>query len=67
MKFHVKNEEVTFIICRSMKKSSELKSISVVNHIVESGYKVSIKERLGIDALTVVMINFDTNDIEDNA
>ncbi|XP_015166987.1 uncharacterized protein [Solanum tuberosum] len=45
--------------------SSELKSVSVVNHIVESGYEVSIEERLGIDALAVVMMNFEGGGIDD--
>jgi len=35
MKFQLNKEEVTFNICRSMKHESDLKSVSIVNHIVE--------------------------------
>ena len=40
-----------------MKKESDLKSISVVNHIVERGSEVSIEERFGVDSLDAVMMN----------
>lgn len=51
MKFKLNNEEITFNIYRSMKKESDLKVVNIVNHVVECGYEVSIKERLGVDAL----------------
>ncbi|XP_049347883.1 uncharacterized protein LOC125812438 [Solanum verrucosum] len=54
MKFQLNNEQVSFNICRSMKQSSELKYVSVVNHNVESGSEVPIEERLGVDALAAV-------------
>ncbi|KAK4724087.1 hypothetical protein R3W88_026866 [Solanum pinnatisectum] len=65
MKFRLNNEEKTFNISRSMKQSSELKSVSMVTHIVESGSEVPIEERLGVDALAAVMMNFDGDGIED--
>ncbi|XP_049369182.1 uncharacterized protein LOC125834055 [Solanum verrucosum] len=65
MKLRLNNEESTFNISRSMKQSIELKSVSMVTHIVESGFEVPIKERLGVDALTAVMMNFDGDGIED--
>uniref|UniRef100_M1DAZ4 Integrase core domain containing protein n=2 Tax=Solanum tuberosum TaxID=4113 RepID=M1DAZ4_SOLTU len=65
MKFRLNNEEVTLNICRSMKQKSDLKLVSVVNHIVERGYEVSIEERLCVDALAAVMMNFDGDGIED--
>ncbi|XP_049414602.1 uncharacterized protein LOC125877313 [Solanum stenotomum] len=49
----------------SMKQGSELQSVSVVNHIVEGGSEVPIEERLGVDALAVVMMNFESDGIED--
>ncbi|KAK4737344.1 hypothetical protein R3W88_001041 [Solanum pinnatisectum] len=58
MQFQLNHEEVTFIIYRSMKQVGDLKSVSVVNHIRERGSDVSIEERLGVDALAVVMMNF---------
>ncbi|KAK4721455.1 hypothetical protein R3W88_011688 [Solanum pinnatisectum] len=65
MKFRLNSEEGTFNICRSMKQESDLKSVSVVTHIMERGYDVSIEERLGVDALAVVMMNFEGDAIED--
>ncbi|XP_049374802.1 uncharacterized protein LOC125839862 [Solanum verrucosum] len=65
MNFRLNNEEVNFNICRSMKQESDLKSVLVVNHIVERVSEVSIEERLGGDALAAVMMNFDSDGIED--
>ena len=39
--------------------------MSVVNHIVKQGSDVSIEERLGVDALAAVMMNFEGDGIED--
>ncbi|KAH0767894.1 hypothetical protein KY285_003765 [Solanum tuberosum] len=50
MKFRLNNEEATFNICSSMKQSSELQSI---------------EERLGVEALAAVMMNFKSDGIED--
>ncbi|XP_015161560.1 uncharacterized protein [Solanum tuberosum] len=44
---------------RSMKKESNIKSVSVVTHIVERDLDVFIKERLGVDALASVMMIFE--------
>ncbi|KAK4724068.1 hypothetical protein R3W88_026847 [Solanum pinnatisectum] len=65
MKFRLNNEEVTFNICKSMKQSNELKSASMVNHMVESGSEVPIEEMLGVDSIAVVMMNFEGDGIED--
>ncbi|XP_049344208.1 uncharacterized protein LOC125808575 [Solanum verrucosum] len=65
MKFLLNNEEVTFNNCRSMKQGSELKWVLVVNHMVEQGSEVFIKERLSVDALPAVMMNFEGDGIED--
>uniref|UniRef100_M1B5N4 Integrase core domain containing protein n=1 Tax=Solanum tuberosum TaxID=4113 RepID=M1B5N4_SOLTU len=46
------------------KYRSNLKSVSVVNHIEKRGSDVSIEERLGVDALAAVMMNFDGDGIE---
>ena len=37
----------------------------MVNHNVERGFDVSIEERLVIDALNAVMMNFEGDSIED--
>lgn len=48
-----------------MKLENDLKLVFVVNHIVERGPDMTIEERLGIDSLAAVMINFEGDDIED--
>uniref|UniRef100_M1DFB2 Integrase core domain containing protein n=1 Tax=Solanum tuberosum TaxID=4113 RepID=M1DFB2_SOLTU len=50
---------------RSMKQESDLKAVSMVNHIVEQDSEVSIEERLGVDILAAVIMNFDSDGIED--
>jgi len=65
MKFRYNNEEVNFNICRSMNHESDLKYVSVVNHKVEQESEVSIEERLGVDALAAVMMNFDSDGTDD--
>ncbi|XP_049373432.1 uncharacterized protein LOC125838412 [Solanum verrucosum] len=65
MKLRLNNEEVNFNICRSMKHESDHKSVSVVNHRVGQESEVSIEERLGVDALALVIMNFDSDGIDD--
>ena len=43
MKFWLNNEEVTFNICRSMRQSDELQSVSTISYRVESLSKVQIE------------------------
>ncbi|XP_049406090.1 uncharacterized protein LOC125869677 [Solanum stenotomum] len=50
---------------RCMKYESDLKLVSVVNHVVGQESEVSIKEMLGVDALIVVMMNFDNDGIDE--
>ena len=64
MKFWLNNEEVTFNICRSMRQSGEIQSISAISYRVEKSLEVQIEERLGVEKLTAVIINFDSNCIE---
>ncbi|XP_049391485.1 uncharacterized protein LOC125855851 [Solanum stenotomum] len=49
----------------SMKQSSELQSVSAITYRVESGSEVQIKERLGVEALAAVMMNFQSDGIEE--
>ncbi|XP_049383860.1 uncharacterized protein LOC125848070 [Solanum stenotomum] len=57
--------ERSFLAKRSMKEESDLKSVSMVNHIVEQGFDVSMEQRLGVDTLASVMMNFEGDGIED--
>ncbi|XP_049394646.1 uncharacterized protein LOC125858920 [Solanum stenotomum] len=58
-------QDVLVKVESSMKQESDLKSVSVVNHIVELGSDVSIEERLGVDAVVAIMMNFEGDGIED--
>ncbi|KAG5615068.1 hypothetical protein H5410_014892 [Solanum commersonii] len=50
---------------RSTKQSGELQTVSAITYRVESGSEVQIEERLGIEALAAIMINFDSDGIEE--
>ena len=65
MKFQLNNEEVTFNICRSMRLSGELQSISIISNKVEKSFEVQIEEFLGVEALAAVIMNFDSDCIEE--
>uniref|UniRef100_M1DW60 Integrase n=1 Tax=Solanum tuberosum TaxID=4113 RepID=M1DW60_SOLTU len=65
MKFRLNNEEATFNICRSMKQSGELQMVSAITYRVESGIEVQIEERLGVEALAAVMMNFNNDGIDE--
>ena len=64
MKFWLNNEEVTFNICRSMRQSGELQLVYVVSYKVGKSSKTQIEERLGVEALAAVIMNFDNDCIE---
>ena len=61
MKFRFNNEEVTFNIFRSMSQSGELPSVSIISYRVEKSSEVQIEERLGVEALAAVIMNFDSD------
>ena len=65
MKFRFNNEGVTFNIFRSMSQSGELQSVSIISYRVEKSSEVQIEERLGVEALAAVIMNFDSDSIED--
>ncbi|XP_004240324.2 uncharacterized protein [Solanum lycopersicum] len=49
--FRLNNEEETFRMYRSMKKSGDLQTVSTISYKVESIYEVQTEERLGVEAL----------------
>ncbi|XP_010314111.2 uncharacterized protein [Solanum lycopersicum] len=65
MKFRLSNKEATFNICRSMKESSEIQIVSTITYVVESVSEVQVDERLGVEALTSIIKNFDGDGIEE--
>ncbi|XP_049391131.1 uncharacterized protein LOC125855450 [Solanum stenotomum] len=48
-----------------LEKSGELPTICAITYRVESRTKVQIEERLGVKALAAVMMNFDSDSIEE--
>ena len=50
MKFRLNNEEVNFNICRSMRQSGELQSVSVISYNMGETSETQIEERLGVEA-----------------
>ena len=65
MKFWLNNEEVTLNICRSMRQSDELQPESAISYKVGESSETQIEERLGVEALAAVIMNFDSDCIED--
>ena len=65
MKFRLNNEEVTFNICRSMRQSGELQLVSSISDNMGETSKTQIEERLGVEALAAVIMNFDSDCIEE--
>ena len=65
MKFRLNNEEVTLNFCRSMRQSGELQSVSAISYRDEESSEVQIEERLGVEALAEVIMNFDSYGIEE--
>ena len=59
MKFRFNNEEVTFNICRSMRHSGELQSVSAISYQVGESFETQIEKHLGVEALAAVIMNFD--------
>ena len=48
MKFRLNNEEITFNICRSMRKSGELQSASAISYNMGETSETQIEECLGV-------------------
>ena len=65
MKFRLNNEEATFNICGSMKKSGEPQTVSSISYRVKSMYEVQIEEHLGVESLAAVIMNVESNCIEE--
>ena len=64
MNYQFNNEQVTFNICRAMRQSGEIQSVSAIFYRVEESSEVQIEERLGVEAL-VVIVNFDSDGIKE--
>ena len=58
MKFWLNNEEATYNICRTMRKSGELQSVSAISYNMGETSETQIEECLGVEALEAVIMNF---------
>ena len=65
MKFRLNDDEETFNIYRSMKQSGELQMVPTISFRVESKSNVQIKECLDVEALAAVIMNFESDGIEE--
>ena len=65
MKYWLSNEEVTFNICRSMRQSGELQSVSAISYKGGDSSEPQIEERLGVETLAAVIMNIDNDCIEE--
>lgn len=63
--FRIINEETTFDICRSKKEGGEVESLSAISYRVNSVSEVNIEERLGVEYVGAVMMNYESDGIED--
>ena len=65
MKFRLNNKEATFNNSRSMKQSGDIRMVYALSFRVESTSEVQIDECLGVEALAAVIINFESDGIEE--
>lgn len=64
MKFLLNNEQVTFNICQSMKETNDMRVILIINIVDEDELVNPIKDRLGVEALAAVIMNFNSDNID---
>ena len=64
-KIRLNNEEVAVSICRSMKQSGEIEIVSFISYKVESVCDIQTKERLGVEVVAALIMNFDSDGIEE--
>ena len=48
-----------------MKKSGELQNVFAISYMVESTFEIQIEKRIGVEALAAVIMNFDSDCIEE--
>ena len=48
-----------------MRQNGKLQSVSAISYRVEESFEVQIEERLGVEALAAMIINFDSDCIEE--
>ncbi|XP_049368160.1 uncharacterized protein LOC125833044 [Solanum verrucosum] len=61
LKFTLNKKEVKFNICRSMKQPYDMNVISAIEVVTEEDMRVPIKERIVVEILAAVLMNFDAD------
>ncbi|XP_049400065.1 uncharacterized protein LOC125864194 [Solanum stenotomum] len=59
LKFRLNKDEVKFNICRSMKQPNDMNVISAIEVVADEDMKVPIEERMAVETLAAVLMNFD--------
>lgn len=65
IKFRLNNEKFTFNVFQSMKKLKYNHVLSVIDIVDEDGLIACIKERLGVKGLVEMIMNFDSDNINE--
>ena len=55
---------MTLNICRSIRQSGEIQSVSSISYNVGESYETQIEELLGVEELAAVIMNFDNDCIK---
>lgn len=61
LKFRMNKDEVKINICRSMKQTNDISMVLAIEVVSDENMRVLIKERMAVETLVVVLINFDAN------
>lgn len=64
MKFNLNDEQVTFNVCQSVRQPKDIQVVSVIDTVYEDALVVPNEERLGVEVLATVIINFDSEGID---
>ena len=61
LKFRLNSVEVKFNIRRSMKKPREMEVVSAMEVVAENNLRVPIEERIAIEIIAALLMNFDAD------
>ncbi|XP_015167659.1 uncharacterized protein [Solanum tuberosum] len=59
LKFRLNKDEVKFNNCRSMKQPNDMNVVSVIEVVADEDMRVPIEERMTVETLVAVLMNFD--------
>ncbi|XP_047251407.1 uncharacterized protein LOC124886607 [Capsicum annuum] len=66
LKFRLNDEQVTFNVCQSIWQSKAIKVVSAIDIIDNDVLTGPIEEKPEVVALVTIIMNFDSNDIDEN-